>query len=268
MNITDTPVFHFEDYSFVSDYFQLLNGLTFEIMPGESVALVGPTGSGKSLLLNLMLQVVWSSGVSAKSWNQRGDLTILGHPCSPEPPHKKDLEHIQVNIALIRDQSVWLPLSVSENFLAIQKLANHKPIQSYENIVEEFATSSRNRATLLSFAEQYPSQIESPHLQLLTIIRALLRKPKAILLDEALIRMDPVLLKQTETLIQEKAFGATLIWATNDLYQASRVTDRTLFLVGGELFEDTETPKFFTNPKTQEAENFISGKELESFNNQ
>ena len=260
----ETSVYEFRDYSFFSDYFQLLNGLTFEVSRGESVALVGPTGSGKSLLLNLMLQVIWSAGAKTRVWRQSGQLTIFGLACSPSPPRERDLARIQSSTVLVRDQSVWLPLSVAENFHAVQKLAGQMPIRSFESIVDEFAMSSRNRATLMSFAEQYPSQIEAPHLQLLTVIRALVRKPEVILLDEALVRMDPVLLKQTETLIQDKAEGATLIWATNDLYQASRVTDRTLFLVGGELFEDTETTKFFTNPKTQEAENFVSGRELDS----
>jgi phosphate transport system ATP-binding protein len=108
-----------------------------------------------------------------------------------------------------------------------------------------------------------PSEIEAPYLQYLAIIRALVRKPKVLLLDEALIKLDPILLRHAEALLFDKAEKMTLIWATNDLHQASRMTDRTILLLNGKLREDSETTAFFTNPRTTEAEAFISGREPE-----
>ena len=81
------------------------------------------------------------------------------------------------------------------------------------------------------------------------------------MLDDAFLRMDPVMLKQTENLVLNMSEKTTLVWATNDLYQASRVTDWTLFMRHGTIVEYTQTAQFFTTPSTQEAENFIAGRD-------
>lgn len=261
----------FQNYALVLDDFRLLRGLTFHIGAGESVAIVGPTGSGKSLLLKVMQQSIWRTHqwlpfARQAKWRQSGSLRIMDLDCGPERPNIQTVRTIQSAVAMVAEHSKWLPSSVAENFAVLQRKAGQDSPLSYEQIVNEYSQSSRNRALLMSFAEQYPAQIELPYLQYLSLIRALVCNPKVILLDEALIRLDPILLRQAETLLYEKSGSSTLIWATNDLYQASRVTDRTLFLIAGALCEDSETPKFFANPRTQQAEAFISGRELESEN--
>jgi ABC-type phosphate transport system ATPase subunit len=263
-------VFQFSNYRLVQDDFVLLQDLNFQIQSGDSVAIVGPTGSGKSLLLGVMQQSLWGIAPREKRlqkartlWRESGQAWILGLKCAPELPPPEALSQIHGDIALVRESSVWLPLSIAENFLASQRLAGKTTVLSFEQIVQDFGPSPRNRALLMSLAEQYPGQIEAPYLQYLAIIRALVRRPKVLLLDEALIRLDPILLRHAESLLYDKAAGTTLVWATNDLHQASRMTDRTLLLLGGKLWEDSETPKFFANPRTVEAEAFISGREPE-----
>lgn len=259
-------VFCFDHYRLTHDEFVLLQDVTFTIAEHESVAIVGPTGSGKSLLLAVMQQSLWGTlprQRRASLWHEQGQLHVLGHPCAPTPPDAEALRHIHSEVAYLRESSVWLPISIAENFAAVQKLAGHTAIKTYEEIVEDFAQSARNRALLVSLAEQMPSQIEAPYLQYLAIIRAFVRRPKVILLDEALIRLDPILLRHAETLLYEYTNKTTMVWATNDLHQASRMTDRTLLLLGGRLWEDSETTAFFANPRTLEAEAFISGREGE-----
>jgi phosphate transport system ATP-binding protein len=259
----------FQNYGLVLDDFRLLRDVSFSIGAGESVALVGPTGSGKSLLLKVMQQSLWRVNpwlpfARQTKWQQSGSLKIMDLVCGPDRPSQKTVRTIQNAVAMVAEHSEWLPSSVADNFLVVQRRAGLENPLRYEQIVDEYAQSSRNRALLMSFAEQYPAQIELPYLQYLNLIRALVCQPKVILLDEALIRLDPILLRQAETLLYEKSGSTTLIWATNDLYQASRVTDRTLFLIAGTVCEDSETPKFFANPRTSQAEAFISGRELES----
>lgn len=266
---TQTPVFSLIDYGLRADYFRLFENLNTNIYPDESVALLGPTGSGKSLLLSLFQQTLWDSRPKLKSWQraeltQSGRLIVLGIECSPEAPSSQHRSLIQSQIALVRDQSIWFPNSIAENFEIVQRLCGAPQIKSYSEIVKEFAPSSRTSRLLMGLAEQFPQDIELPYRQFLAIIRALVRRPQVMLLDEALIRLDPILLRHSETLLNEKSDGMTLIWATNDLYQASRATDRTILLSGGRICEDSETNKFFTSPQTIEAENFISGKDHET----
>ena len=114
MNITDTPVFHFEDYSFVSDYFQLLNGLTFEIMPGESVALVGESGCGKSTFVNLMMRFydpdfgeILLDGVNIKDYN---------------------LHELRKAVSLVMQEPIIFNYSILENMLYGKLDANNSEI--------------------------------------------------------------------------------------------------------------------------------------------
>jgi ABC-type phosphate transport system ATPase subunit len=131
----------------------------------------------------------------------------------------------------------------------------------FEDFIDSLPISNRNKAQLLSVAELLASQIDQPILQQLAIIRALLRKPRLLMLDEAFIRMDPVMVKNTEAILLAQSESMTLISATNDLLQASRLSDKILFLLDGRVIECTPTTRFFTNPKTRQAESFIAGRD-------
>lgn len=256
-----SAAFCFDLYSLSSSSLYLLQDLTVTVSAGESVALLGPTGSGKTLLLHLLVQGSYSLQRAKQDWRQTGSLKVLGLACAPEPPTQKDLQHIHERVCLVRGQSIWLPMSISENFRAIQLLTGTQKPLSYATIIEELIAESKTRSALLSLSEVYPKSVDAPYLQFLALLRAMVRRPDILLLDEALASMDPILLHHAEKMLTERAESQTVVWATNDLYQASRVSERTLLLSGGTLIEDSETAKFFTSPKTPEAELFISGRE-------
>lgn len=253
----------FEGYSLVSGFVSPLRDVTFALKAGESMAIVGPAGSGKSMLLAVMSQIVWETAYDPGSITQRGHAAILGEGVTPGRPSAEALERLQARISLVSEQTSWLPLSVAENFELTQRLLGRADPVPFHDLIEGLPLSSRNRAMMLALAELLPPQIEPPLLQELAIIRALLRKPALLLLDEPFVRMDPVLQRQTENLVLEVAEESTLVWATNDLHQASRVTDITLFMLHGGVMEFTPTPQFFTNPRTEEAERFIAGRDVE-----
>lgn len=258
---SSSAAFCFDMYSLSSSALYLLQDLTVTVHAGESVALLGPTGSGKTLLLHLLVQGSFSSQQVKPNWRQTGSLHVLGQACAPEPPTQTSLRHIHERVCLVRGQSIWLPMSISENFRAVQLLAGTPKPLSYANIVEAQIAESKTRSSLLSLSEIYPKSVDAPYLQFLALLRAMVRQPDILLLDEALASMDPILLHHAERMLTERAETQTVVWATNDLYQASRVSERTLLLSGGSLIEDSETAKFFTSPKTPEAELFISGRE-------
>jgi phosphate transport system ATP-binding protein len=253
--------FSFDRYSLTASSLYLLRDLTLRVKPGESVALLGPTGSGKSLLLYLLVQGHSVGDRTGRDWRQTGSLSVLGVSCSPQPPSQKDLRFVHERVCLVRGHSIWLPMSISENFRAVQVLAGVEHPLSYAAIIEEWVAESRTRSSLLSLAEVFPKSVDAPYLQFLALLRAMVRRPDILLLDEALASMDPILLQHSERMLTERSAAQTVVWATNDLYQASRVSERTLLLTGGTLVEDSETAKFFTSPKTPEAEMFISGRE-------
>lgn len=261
-NVTN-PVICFEKYSLSVGFISPIRELSFVIHEGESVAIIGPAGSGKSMVLSVIAQFIWEidDNFLMNSFKQNGEIKILGIPLSGKKPSAETLKKIYSQVALVSEKSAWLPVSIAENFALSQNLAGMKDILTFHELIDTLPISQHNKALIDSLAELLPSQVELPFLQQLAIIRALIRKPKIFLLDDAFLRMDPVMLKQTENLILNMSEKTTLVWATNDLYQASRVTDWTLFMRHGTIVEYTQTAQFFTTPTTQVAENFIAGRE-------
>lgn len=250
----------FKNYGLTAGFTSPLRNVNFEVRPGESLGLIGPAGSGKTMLLHVISQMIWESAFEPEKITQSGSCHILGFEVTPNRPTSTALEMLQTKTAIVCENSAWLPLSIAENFELSQVIAG-KEVVPYLDILESVPLSNRQRAQMSALAELLPNQVEQPLLQHLAILRALLKKPALLLLDEPFVRMDPVLLKQTENLILNLAEKAAIVWATNDLYQASRVTDMTLFILHGQVMECTPTPKFFTHPATREAENFIAGRD-------
>ncbi len=262
-NTLKASALEFSHFTLSTGYQSPLIDLSFEVQTGESIGIVGPSGSGKSTLLKVMSQSIWDDSNHQNSVRLEGNCSILGFPVTPKKPTLPTLEILRSKTAFVGQNSTWLPVSIAENFALIQMLSGSENPEPFENILESLPLSQRNRAQIFALAELMPTQIERPLLQQLAIIRALLRKPAFLLFDEPFLGMDPVLLRQTENLILNLAEKSTLIWATNDLHQASRVTDHILFMLHGRAIEYTSTPQFFTHPKSREAESFIAGRDDE-----
>ena len=105
-------------------------------------------------------------------------------------------------------------------------------------------------ARLLSGGEQ----------QRLAIARAWALRPEIMFLDEPTSQLDPGATRQIEEMISAmKREGVTIVMATHDLGQASRLADRVLYLHKGEILEDTTAHRFFQKPMSQTAQAFIAG---------
>lgn len=258
---TEDVAVRFRDFTLSQEFLTSLRDVDLALRSGESVAVVGPAGSGKLLLLRVLALMMWDAGLEIPRFECSGSLSVLGHPVMPQRPPADVLRSLRAKIAFLGERSAWLPLSISENFAMAQSLQGMTQPQKFQQLVDALPTSARNKALLSAQAELAPAEVEPPILQQLALLRALLAKPKVLLLDEPFARMDPVLLRHTETLAREMAGDALVLWATNDLHQASRVTDSVVFLYYGKVLEHTPTARFFTNPATREAELFIAGRE-------
>ncbi|NBO39064.1 ATP-binding cassette domain-containing protein [bacterium] len=255
------PIIELRNYALQSGFSALLQGIELLVNPGESLGLVGPAGSGKSLLLKVISQAIWDRELSGlESPIQSGECHIFGEVFTERKPSASARAALQRQMALVGESSTWLPVSIAQNFEAVRVVSGLERLP-FEDFIEQLPLSNRNKAQLISVTELLPTQVDQPILQQLAIVRALLRKPRLLMLDEAFIRMDPVLLKNTEALLFSQSESLTLICATNDLLQASRMTDKILFLLDGRVVECTPTARFFTNPKTRQAESFIAGRD-------
>lgn len=261
MSSARSTIIELKNYALQSGYSALLQGIELSVESGESLGVVGPAGSGKSLLLKVISQSIWDRNISGlESPIQTGGCRVFGESFTDKKPSSSMLTALQRQMALVGDTSTWLPVSIAQNFEAVRVVSGLERTR-YEDFIDSLPVSNRNKAQLLSVAELLASQVDQPILQQLAIIRALLRKPRLLMLDEAFIRMDPVMVKNTEAILGAQSESLTLISATNDLLQASRLSDKILFLLDGRVVECTPTTRFFTNPKTRQAESFIAGRD-------
>jgi phosphate transport system ATP-binding protein len=115
---------------------------------------------------------------------------------------------------------------------------------------EEVKDRLRESALALSGGQQ----------QRLCIARALAVEPEVLLMDEPASALDPIATQKIEDLIYELKKDFTVVIVTHNMQQAARVSDRTAFLYMGELIEYGDTDRFFTNPREERTEAYITGR--------
>jgi phosphate transport system ATP-binding protein len=96
--------------------------------------------------------------------------------------------------------------------------------------------------------------------QRLCIARALATDPDVLLLDEPTASLDPISTQKVEELVYELRSEITVVIVTHNMQQAARVSDRTAFMLAGELIEVTPTSQLFTTPADKRTEAYITGR--------
>jgi phosphate transport system ATP-binding protein len=115
---------------------------------------------------------------------------------------------------------------------------------------DEVKDRLRDAATGLSGGQQ----------QRLCIARGLATDPDVLLLDEPTASLDPISTQKVEELVYELRGVMTVIIVTHNMQQAARVSDRTAFMLAGEMVEYTATGTLFTNPADHRTEAYITGR--------
>ena len=96
--------------------------------------------------------------------------------------------------------------------------------------------------------------------QRLCIARALAVQPDVILMDEPTSALDPISTSKIEDLVLELKKDYTIIMVTHNMQQATRVSDRTVFFLLGEVIEDGKTEELFSMPRDERTEDYITGR--------
>ena len=222
----------------------------------EVTAIIGPSGCGKSTLLrclNRMHETVPTARVE-------GPVTL-----DEQDVYAKGVNPIEVrrHVGMVFQRPTPFPtMSIRDNVAAgLQILGRAKPsAKETDNIVEdalrktalweEVRTRLRESAVALSGGQQ----------QRLCIARALATRPAVLLLDEPTASLDPISTQKIEELVYELRRDMTVVIVTHNMQQAARVSDRTAFMLNGELIELSDTKRLFTTPRDSRTEAYITGR--------
>jgi phosphate transport system ATP-binding protein len=230
--------------------------VTLEFHENHVTAVIGPSGCGKSTLLrciNRMHETVPGAGVE-------GMVTLAGKPIYG--PGTNAIA-VRRNIGMVFQRPTPFPtLSIRGNVTAgLKVLSGEAPSRAEEDEIVEWALSQA------ALWDEVKDRLNGPALDLsggqqqrLCIARALATRPKVLLLDEPTASLDPLSTQKIEELVYMLREQITVVIVTHNMQQAARVSDRTAFLLAGELIEAAPTRTLFTTPRDQRTEAYITGR--------
>jgi len=222
----------------------VLDGVDLEVFPGQIVAVIGSSGSGKSTVLrcvNLLEEI------------QDGQIFLEGVEIS-EPDVNQDKVREQIGL-VFQSFNLFSHLSILENITLA--LIHVKNVSKQE--ARQKALSWLERIGLADKADSYPDKLSGGQQQRTAIVRAVAMEPKVLLLDEVTSALDPELVGEVLSLIKDlKASGTTILMATHELSFAREVADWVIFLENGKILEQGEAKEFFDNPKQARTKEFLT----------
>ncbi|HZO02290.1 MAG TPA: ABC transporter ATP-binding protein [Burkholderiales bacterium] len=201
-----------------------LHGVSLRISQGETVALLGTNGNGKSTLMKCVMGMVrpTKGKVSLALDGETHDLTRLTTE-----------EIVNLGVAMVPEGRRLFPkLTVEENLL----LGAFRP-QARDAIRRNLGFSYEVFPVLAERRRQLAGSMSGGQQQMLAIARALMSAPKLLLVDEPSVGLAPILVSSTITRIKElkERTGLTVLMAEQNFHQAIRIADRGYIIVHGEI---------------------------------
>jgi branched-chain amino acid transport system ATP-binding protein len=213
-----------------------LHGVSLAVSTGETIALLGTNGNGKSTLMKCVMGIVRPTRGSVVLMldGQRHDLTRL----STE-------EIVNLGVALVPEGRRLFPkLTVEENLLlgAFRAQARKDIRRNLEFVVEVFPILRERR-------RQLAGSLSGGQQQMLAIGRALMSAPRLLLIDEPSVGLAPILVSNTISKVKElkERTGLTVLMAEQNFHQAIRIADRGYIIVHGEIVFEGGVPALEQN---------------------
>ena len=203
---------------------QVLHGLSLELKDGETVALLGTNGNGKSTLIKCIMGIVRPS-----AGRMVAEIDGAEHDLAGLAPQ----EVVRLGIALVPEGRRLFPkLTVEENLLlgAHREAARQRLAGNLAFCYEAFPRLAERRG-------QLAGRMSGGEQQMLALGRALMSAPKILLVDEPSVGLSPLLVQHTVNKIQElkEKFGLTVLMAEQNFHQAIRIADRGYVIVHGRI---------------------------------
>ena len=207
-----------------------LHGVSIDVRLGETVALLGTNGNGKSTLMKCVMGMVRPT---------QGVMTLTLDGVAHDLSRLATEEIVDLGVAMVPEGRRLFPkLTVEENLL----LGAFRPAARLA-IKSNLDFCYRAFAVLKERARQSAGSLSGGQQQMLAIARALMSSPKLLLVDEPSVGLAPNLVSRTITLIEElkRQYGLTVLMAEQNFHQAIRIADRGYIIVHGEIVFEGKT---------------------------
>ncbi|CAI2621765.1 Phosphate import ATP-binding protein PstB 3 [Apilactobacillus kunkeei] len=231
---------------------EALHGFDIEFEQNEITALIGPSGCGKSTFLRCLNRMNdLRNNTTVTGSFKIGDQDIYA-PTT-------DMTELRKEIGMVFQQPNPFPFSVYDNVAYGLRIAGVKDKKVLDEVVEKSLKQAAIWDEVKDDLNKNALSFSGGQQQRICIARVLAVKPKIILMDEPTSALDPISSAKIEDTLLELKKDFTIIIVTHNMQQASRIADKTAFMLNGDLIEYNKTSKMFLNPDKQQTSDYLNG---------
>ena len=230
------PLLKVEDINVYYGAIHAIKGISFEVNEGEIVTLIGANGAGKSTTLKTISGILPSRG---------GDILFEGNDISHIPPHKL----ISMGIAHVPEgRRIFQQLTVKENLeMGAYTRPNSEVKDSLENVYDRFPRLRERQ-------KQIAGTLSGGEQQMLAMGRALMSRPKLMMLDEPSMGLSPLLVQQIFDIIKElNEAGTTILLVEQNAKMALSIADRAYVLETGKIVMEGDAKSMLSDASVKKA---------------
>ena len=227
------------------DDYHVLKNVSLSIDKGHIVSIIGPSGSGKSSLLKLLVGLLLPESGTISISNKIINYTNKDHLYYAR--NKTAIDFQQYNL--------FQNMNVLKNVC----IAPHKIQKRKKEEVEEQAIKLLDKVGLKNKLNSYPEELSGGQQQRVAIARALCLNPEILLLDEITSALDPELVKEVLDTIRVLAnYGMTMLIVSHEMVFVKEVSNKVVFMDEGAIVDYNTPHNIFESPKHERTAEFVS----------
>lgn len=226
---------------------QVLKGIDFTASEGEVVAVIGPSGMGKSTFLRC---------INFIEKPEKGILEIDGIEVDAQTCKEKEIRNFRMKASMVfQNYNVFKNKTVLQNVML--------PMTAVQKIDKQTAQTNAleyiRQVGLTDKIDAYPSRLSGGQQQRVGIARAMAVNPKVMLFDEPTSSLDPELVTGILEIIRRlaKEHKQTMLIVTHEMRFAQEIADRVLFMDNGMILEEGTPENMFINPQNERMKRFL-----------
>jgi phosphate transport system ATP-binding protein len=245
--------FNIAELDFYYGTHHALKGVSLPIFEREILALIGPSGCGKTTFLrslNRMNDLLPGVRTEGKVLLDGEDIYARG----------QDVVQLRKRVGMVFQRPNPFPKSIYDNISYGPRMHGVRGRATLDSLVEESLKGAALWDEVKDDLHKSALDLSGGQQQRLCIARALAVKPEVVLMDEPCSALDPISTFRIEELMVELCQRFTIVLVTHNMYQASRVSQRTGFFLQGELIEVGTTEQVFERPRERKTDDYIRGR--------